>query len=238
MASLLPPIPNQPVSNTHEWRDWFFRLGQTTNDGGIVRWGNIVFDGSNITSIQTRQHNSLQGLQGGSVGGTEYFHLSAADYNKLTNINYGAFSDYTNQPLVSATASQVMTFNTTDLTNGVSVVSNSRLTVSTTGVYNFQWSGQFTNTNVAEQDVYVWIRINGTDVPGSTGYVSVVQSHGGVQGHVIAGWNFLLSLNANDYVELVWGGSNTNLSLATLAAGTLPTRPSTASLIATFQQIS
>jgi hypothetical protein len=155
-----------------------------------------------------------------------------------TTKNYGAFSDYTTQTLASTTAGQVMTFNTTDLGgHGVSVVSGSRLTVATTGVYNFQWSGQFVCTSTTLQDTYVWIRINGTDVVGSTGLISVPNSHAGVDGHTIAGWNFLLALNAGDYVQLVWGGSSTALSIATIAAGTSPTRPSTASLIATFQQI-
>jgi hypothetical protein len=239
MALPLPPIPNIPVGNSHEWRDWFFRLYQNVggeNAGNV--WNNIDFTGSNITSIKIRQHNSLQGLQGGNDSGTEYYHLSFNDYNRLATPAYGAFSDYTTQPLASTTVGQVMTFNTTDLSSSVSVVSGSQLTVANTGVYNFQWSGQFTNTNVAEQDIYVWLRLNGTDVVGSTGYVSIVQSHGGVQGHVLAGWNFLLSLNAGDYVQLVWGGTSTALSLTTIAAGTSPTRPSTASLIATFTQVS
>ena len=152
--------------------------------------------------------------------------------------SYGAFSDYTNQALVSTTASQVMTFNTTDLTSGdVVVVSGSKLTVTTSGVYNFQWSGQFVTSSNSTQDVYVWIRINGVDVAGSTGVIYVPSRHGGVDGHIIAGWNFLLSLTANDYVELVWGGSSTTITIATIAAASSPTRPSTASLIATFQQV-
>jgi hypothetical protein len=85
MAVLISPIPNQPVSDTHEWRDWFFNIGQNINTGGIVRWDNIVFDGSNITSIVNRQHNSLQGLQGGGNSGTEYYHLNATQYAGTTN---------------------------------------------------------------------------------------------------------------------------------------------------------
>jgi hypothetical protein len=106
MAYLQPPIPNQPVSDTHEWRDWFFRLGQTTNDGGIVRWDNIVFDGSTITSIVNRRHNDLQGLQGGATNGLEYYHLDANQYAGTTN--------YTNPiSTISVTASPFTYQNTT-----------------------------------------------------------------------------------------------------------------------------
>ena len=152
---------------------------------------------------------------------------------------YGAFSDYTDQTIASTTTAYVMTFNTTDLgSNGVSVVSNSRLTVSTTGIYNFQWSGQFESNDNAPQDVFVWIRINGTDVVGSTGRIGLSErKNPGDPFHILAGWNFLLSLTANDYVELTWSATSTSISIKTYAAGTSPTRPTTASLIATFQQL-
>jgi hypothetical protein len=153
--------------------------------------------------------------------------------------SYGAFSDYTSQTIASTTTAYVMTFNTTDLgSNGVSIVSSSRLTVTTTGIYNFQWSGQFESDDNAPQDAYVWIRINGTDVVGSTGRIGLSErKNPGDPFHILAGWNFLLSLTANDYVELVWSATSTSISIKTYAAGTSPTRPTTASLIATFQQL-
>jgi hypothetical protein len=86
MALPLPPIPNVPVGNSHEWRDWFFRLYQNVggeNAGNV--WNNIDFTGSNITSIKIREHNTLQGLQGGNDSGTEYYHLSSNEYNGLSN---------------------------------------------------------------------------------------------------------------------------------------------------------
>ena len=152
---------------------------------------------------------------------------------------YGAFSDYTDQTIASTTTAYTMTFNTTDLGgNGISVVSSSRLTVTTTGIYNFQWSGQFESSDNAPQDAFVWIRINGTDVVGSTGRIGLLQRKGaGDPYHSIVGWNFLLSLTANDYVELVWSATSTSVSIKTYAAGTSPTRPTTASLIATLQQL-
>jgi hypothetical protein len=137
------------------------------------------------------------------------------------------------------TTAYAMTFNTTDLGgNGVSIVSGSRLTVTTTGIYNFQWSGQFENNDNAPYDAFVWIRINGTDVAGSTGRIGLpARKNVGDPFHTIVGWNFFLSLTANDYVELVWSASSTSVSIKTYAAGTSPTRPTTASLIATFQQL-
>jgi hypothetical protein len=237
MAIQLPPIPNNPITDTHVWRDWFFKVSQILVQGAAIAWTSLNFTGSNLRDIQTRQHNALQDMQGGD-GADQYYHLTASQYSTATNKAYGAFSDYTTQTLASTTASQVMTFNTTDLSNDISVVSSSRFTVTKSAIYNFQWSGQFSSLDNAPQDVYVWIRINGTDVVGSTGVIGMEARKNLTDPyHALFGWNFVLSLTANDYVELVWGGTSTNISIKTYPAGLLPTRPSTASLVATLTQV-
>jgi hypothetical protein len=81
------------------------------------------------------------------------------------------------------------------------------------------------------------LRKNGTDVTGSTGVISVPNSHGGVDGHTIVGWNYFLELANNDYIELYWSATSTNISLQFYPTQTSPTRPSTASLIATMNYI-
>lgn len=145
---------------------------------------------------------------------------------------YGAFSDYTDQTTAAANTATKMTFNTTDVSQGVSLVSGSRLTAAYAGTYNFQWSGQFTNSDSAEQDVDIWIRINGTDVVGSTGRVSIPKRHGTTDGHALPGWNYYLTLNASQYVELYWAASSTSVKIEHNAASAWA--PSTASIIATM----
>jgi len=154
---------------------------------------------------------------------------------------YGSFADTTDQTAVANTAT-VMTFNTTDFSNGISIVTSgglaSRFTVENAGIYNFQWSGQFQNTDAQEHDISVWVRKNGTDVVGSTGLVGIPSTHGGINGHTIAGWNFLFSFAANDYIELYWSTPNTGVSIQAYPVGTSPTRPSTSSLVATMTYVS
>jgi hypothetical protein len=131
-----------------------------------------------------------------------------------------------------------MTLDTTDYSNGVTLSNSSRMNVKNAGTYNFQWSGQFVNTDSQIHDVSVWLRKNGTDIAGSTGFISVPNSHGGVDGHLIVGWNYFLELAANDYIELWWSATNTAISLQHLPTQTSPTRPSTASLITTLNLVS
>ena len=157
---------------------------------------------------------------------------SAAAYSEV--MPYGAFQSLVDQTIATANTAYAMTLDTTDYSNGVTLSNSSRMNVKNAGVYNFQWSGQFNNTDTQIQDVSVWLRKNGTDVTGSTGFISIPNSHGGVDGHAIVGWNYFLELAANDYIELWWSATSTSITLEHLPTQTSPTRPSTASLITTL----
>lgn len=155
---------------------------------------------------------------------------------KFMNNPYGAFQSTADQTAAAANTAYAMTLNTVDYANGVSVASNSRITVADAGIWNLQWSGQFENTDSQDHDVRVWLKINGTVVTGSTGFFAVPSKHGSVNGHSLVGWNYFLSLDATDYVELWWETDNTLVTLQTYAAA--GNYPSTASLIATMSFVS
>jgi hypothetical protein len=134
-----------------------------------------------------------------------------------------------------------MKLGTTDFSNGVTVVSNgsglTRITFAHAGLYNLQWSGQFMNTSSSDQDISVWLRKDGTDIPGSTGHVTVPSKHGSVNGAIISAWNYFVSVTAGQYIELMWHADSTGVTLQYYPAGTTPTTPTTASVIATVQQV-
>lgn len=160
---------------------------------------------------------------------------------KWINHPYGAFQDTTDQTATANTAT-VMTFNTTDFSNGVVVDSGSKLRVSQAGIYNLQFSVQFQNADTQLHDVSIWLRQDaagaGTDIAGSAGLISVPNSHGGIDGHSIVGWNYFVTLNANDFVEIWWSTPSTQVTIQAYPAGTSPTRPSTASVVATMSFVS
>jgi hypothetical protein len=118
------------------------------------------------------------------------------------------------------------------------VVDDYKLTVTKSGLYNLQWSGQFNNTDTTEHDGSVWLRINGVDVPGSTGFIAVVSTHGGIDGHGIIGWNYYVQLNAGQNVQIWWSTTDEKLTLECYGPSTGPVRPSTASVVATLSFVS
>jgi hypothetical protein len=149
---------------------------------------------------------------------------------------YGAFSSDADQTATANTAT-LMTLNTTDFSNEVSI-SSSKITVVNAGIYNLQFSAQFQNTDTAFQDVYIWLRQNGVNITGSTGFVSIPNRHAGTDGHTIVGWNYFVSMAINDYVEIYWSIPNTAVSIQHIAASGTPTKPSTQSVVATMTFVS
>jgi len=147
---------------------------------------------------------------------------------------YAMYQDVVTQTIAVINTGYPIKFRTLDLSNGVSVVSDSRITFANTGIYNLQFSVQLENSDNQEHDVTIWLRKNGVDVAGSSGFVAVVAKHGGVNGHTLPSWNYLLDVVAGDYYELVWSATSTSVTMPFYAAGSPP--PSTASAIFTVTQ--
>jgi hypothetical protein len=152
---------------------------------------------------------------------------------------YGAFSSDQDQSTTANTAT-LMTLNTTDFANGVSIAS-SKITVANAGIYNLQFSAQLQNTDNAIQDISIWLKQNGTDIPGSTGFVSIParkSASAGEEAHEIIGWNYYVSMTAGQYIEIYWSTTLASVTIQHYAAGTSPTRPSTQSVVATMTFVS
>jgi hypothetical protein len=137
---------------------------------------------------------------------------------------YGQFYDTTTQSISSANTAQAVTFNTSNISNGVYIGSpTSRIIVDTEGLYNFQASMQFDCTGGANREVWVWLRLNGTDIADSAFYLNIQNANS----EVLQAFNLFVDMKANDYVEVMWEVGNTAARLATFAAtGVHPAVPS------------
>lgn len=158
---------------------------------------------------------------------------------KYLNNPHGAFQDSTDQVAANTTTAYAVTFNTTDFSNGVTIASGSRITVADAGIWNLQFSIQLKNTTNASQDVDVWFRVNGTNIANSNSrYGLAPRKDASDPFHVIMALNYFVSLNATDYIEIMWRPSDTGVSIEQYAAGTSPTRPAIPSAIVTMSFVS
>ena len=211
----IPAVPNLPLP-----QDQFSKLylNQLTN---VLR---LYFNQLNNSVFEI--NNLLGELETGGGGSALSF-------------PYGAFSSDADQTTTANTAT-LMTLNTTDFANQVSI-SSSKITAAIAGIYNLQFSTQFQNTDNQLQDISIWLRQNGTDITGSTGYVSIParkSASPGEEAHEIIGWNYYLSMNAGDYVEIYWSTTNASVTIQAYPTSTSPTRPSTQSVVATLTFVS
>ncbi len=155
---------------------------------------------------------------------------------------WGSFWDTTDQTAAAANTAYSVSLNSADPDNsGVSVVSGSRVTFAYAGVYSLTFSIQFVNTDTQIHDVNVWLRKNNVgssgDVPDSDSRLSIQQKHGGVDGYGLMTVNFVLKLAANDFIEMIWAATSTQISIQTVPAGTAPVSPVIPGVIFTATQV-
>jgi len=165
--------------------------------------------------------------------------LTGPTGGSLVNFPYGAFSSGVTQTTATNTAS-ALTYNSNDFVNNVSVVSNSQITAIYAGIYNLQFSVQLQSLSTATEDVFLWLRQNGTDIAGSTGFIGMLpRKSAGNASHGIYGWNYYLSMAAGDYVEIWWSTTNgTDVTIPYYPASGTPTKPATQSVVATLSFVS
>ena len=215
-------------------------MNVTAVASGVLSVGNYIVDGAGVPA-GTRIAAFLTGS--GGVG-TYLINVPNGSSITVASTSMTVYGTYIVDQLTGTAGSNgTYTTSTSGALSSRAMTSRttSRLTALVAGTYNFQWSGQFSNLDNATQDAYVWLRINGTDLTGSTGRLGFLQrKSAGIPTSTISGWNYYITLNANDYVEIFCVVTNANLTIASYPAttGTPLSYPSTASVVATLGFVS
>jgi hypothetical protein len=154
--------------------------------------------------------------------------------DKIKNINYGSFFSETTQTALVANTPYTIDFEYQDSSNGIYTVegSESELYVESSGIYNIQFSLQLESSFNQIRNASIWLRKNGDDIDDTAGYLTI----DGKSVKVVASWNYILNLEADDYIELVWSADHNDVSLVFIPASeSIPNCPSA---IITIQQLS
>jgi len=163
---------------------------------------------------------------------------------RFLNMPYGAFQDTSSQTIATINTATALKFNQTDYSNGVVVNSTTKLQVTHAGIYNLQFSVQVENTDNAMHDMNIWLRKGNdsgasSDIAGSAGVIGLASRKSATEFyHNIVGWNYFVEMAVDDYIQIYWSADSTLVSIPAYSAGTSPTRPSTASSVATMTFVS
>lgn len=147
----------------------------------------------------------------------------------------GSFYDTTTQTNPVADTANLMTFDTTDISNGVSITAGSQITFAHPGIYNLQFSAQLDRVSGGTaQDISIWLRHNGIDSPWSNTEITLVAN----SQHVVAAWNWYVTVtDVGQYYELVWSCPEADVQIQSIPANISPARPAVPSLILTVNQV-
>ena len=157
---------------------------------------------------------------------------------------FGQFSSNTDQVAAAIDVAYALTYDQSDFIDGVTLSSGSRLTVPTEGIYNFTYSIQFKSDSNNIEDIDIWLRKNGTDVPNTNSRFSIpTRKSVGNPSHLIATTPIMVQLAANDYVQIMWHVTNTAVSIeqypaVTAVPGTTPAHPATPSAFVQVEFVS
>jgi hypothetical protein len=190
-------------------------------NGGVTQ----ILAGPNISLSPT---NGLGQVTITSTGG-------GGGFNTATG-SYGSFYDTTTQTNPVGNVPRSMSFNTTDISNGVSISGstnpfNTYIKTENAGIYDIQFSAQIDKTDGGSDDVVIWLRKNGIDLTDTATTLTLPTNNS----KVVAAWNFFVNSAANDYYQLIWYSADTSLRiLAEVAGGGHPGIPS---VIATVNRV-
>lgn len=156
-----------------------------------------------------------------------------------TLLHYGSFYSDQIQTNGDATARQIMTLNKiVGASPGISIVDGSKITVAYDGVYNVQFSAQMDKTDSGTDNVDIWLMVNGQNVPDSNTSLTMTNNNT----KLVAAWNFVLPLNAGDFVQLAWWSADVDMRIFAQPAqsavpGVSPALPAIPSLIVTVNSL-
>lgn len=191
--------------------------------------------GQQLTYDTQAANTVLAGPTSGAAAKPNHRALVTADLPTATSVDlpYGSFSSNVNQTIASATTAYAITYTDRELTNQITLTSNSHINILVAGTYLITFSA-VGKSGVANKYLDIWLAVDGTNVPRSNTHSKFV----GSANERIITVTYIYDFTAGQYFELIMHSDDVNTLLAATAAGASPTRPASPSIIVTINKIS
>lgn len=199
---------------------------QVTSTAGFIDAGGLII-GSELIKYTGKTSTTFTGITRGAYGSTNVAHTSGVAVSEA-------------QTLSSSTVSAPLTLLQTTTSNGVSIdpTDKTKIVHSISGIYNIQFSIQMLTFDGTIDNVTIWFRKDGVDIPYSAGVATIPSIHGGSPGTAIISWNLVEPITAGSYIQLLFASDTGNTVAATYPPGTAPVHPASPSIIVTSTFVS
>ena len=215
--------------------------GSASNTFYVLGNGNTYLSSLHITSLTSSGIQALFVDANGNVGATTSSFGGGAQGptgpSGATGAGgalgyYGSFYDTTDQLNPTGSVALPMYLNGTFESNGVVLYDSSGIRFQYPGTYNIQFSSVFSKTTANSGTVDVWFALNGNYITTSNTQFNIAG-----QSDQVVSWNFIKTVDANDYVQIYWSSADTTISINHTGTQSNPTRPAVPSVIITAQQV-
>jgi len=147
---------------------------------------------------------------------------------------YGQFARTTDVTAAVINTAYPIEMNVTEVANGVTIgTPTSRLVAEFSGLYNFSVNFQLLSSSASSKNAWLWFRKNGVDIADSASVVTLSGNNEATSAHK----SDFISLDAGEYVEMMFAVDNTGLFLdATAATAFAPAAPAVLVAVTQVQQ--
>ena len=189
-------------------------IAQTTAVQALSMIASLAQESAINAALAENKANQAMAMLGSLTASVEGLQM-APPARELRRVRYGSFYDTTTQTATVINTATAITFNNTDLSNGVYIGSStSRIIVDSEGIYNFDTSFQIDKTSGGTAVFDFWFRLNGVDVANSASRIRIQ----GNNAEIFSSLNYFFDLKANDYVELMFSVTDLSVELKTFPA--------------------
>lgn len=122
---------------------------------------------------------------------------------------HGTFIDTADQIATAVNTPQAVYYSLLHCTTGITLEDGSRLSVDVTGMYSFHLSVQIASASAATKNITFWMVKNGTPMP----HTAREYTLDGSGKKAVLHWNFMHTVLADDYLEIMWSVDDTDLHI-------------------------
>lgn len=217
MARSVPPQPSGS-----KWSDWATRLNTYLN---IIR-----------NKLQFQDSDDSPSEDGIMLWDPAIDHVVVSYDNKFEPLayghnSYGAFYTTATQTAASTNTATAIAWASTALSEDVAIdaTHSSRIVFTYGGTYQIDFSCELQSGNSSSKTVYIWPRVNGTDVAFST----IVHSVANAGESKTVSRSGIFEISAGDYLEAYFAVTDTNLTIDGSAATAFSPAAPSASIVVT-----